>query len=102
MNAATCDVPEVGIGRVGDALRVGVAGGQGEARRGRVRAGGEARGVVELVDPVGPAVDDPEVADVGRVERDARRAGAGAGDGPAAEQRARQRVLEHLVGAWRR
>ena len=65
-------------GRVGDALRVGVAGGQGEARRGRLRAGRAARRRCELVDRVGAAVHDPEVADVGRVERDARRAGAGA------------------------
>ena len=96
--AAICDVPEVGIG--GSAMPCGLVLPAARAKlvEGDERAGGEARGVVELVDPVGPAVDDPEVADAGRVERDARRAGAGAGDGPAPEQRARQRVLEHLVG----
>ena len=61
-----------------------------------MRAGRAAGGVVELVDPLGPAVDDPQVADVGRVERDARRAGAGAADGPASDERARQVYLNTL------
>jgi hypothetical protein len=43
--------------RIGDAPRVGVACGQRVARRGRERAGGETPRVVELVDPVGPAVE---------------------------------------------
>src|SRR5438045_3377508 len=77
-------------GRVGDALRVGVADSQGEARRGGKRAGDEAPRVVELVDAIGPAVDDPQTAAAGRVERDAGRAGAGPGDRPTAEERARQ------------
>ena len=85
--------------RIGDALRVGVAGGQGEARRGGLRAGGAADRVVVLVDAVGAVVDDPEVAHVGRVERDAGRARRRPRDRPAAEQRAGERVLEHLVGA---
>ena len=58
--------------------------------------------VVVLVDAVGAAIDDPQVADVGRVERDARRAGAGRGDGPAPDERPGQRVLEDLVGGRRR
>ena len=39
-------------------------------------AGGQARGSVVLVDPIRAAVDDPEIADVGWIERDARRTAA--------------------------
>ena len=40
---------------------------------GRLAAGGAARRRRVLVDAVGAAIDDPDVADVGRVERDAGR-----------------------------
>jgi hypothetical protein len=64
---------------------------------------GAARGAVELVeDAVGPAVDDPQVIDVGRVECDPRRAGAGAGDrrAHASNPEARIRQFARLAG-WK-
>ena len=75
-------------GRVGDALRVGVAGGQGERKRGRLAAGGPAGCGGVLVDQPGAAVDDPDVADIARIDRQAGRAGR---DAPPGQPRPKQR-----------
>src|SRR5262249_39797490 len=77
--------------RVGDALRVGIIGRQGEARRGVLVARSAARGGRVLVDLLRAAVHDPDVAYVARVDRDAGRAGVGSVDGPTALRRTRNR-----------
>ncbi len=60
------------------------------------------RRVIELVDPVRPAIDNPKVADTGGVDRDARRAGARAGDRPASEQASPRALYLKTLSVWNR
>src|SRR5262249_30561114 len=85
--------------RVGDALRVGVTGGQGERRGGVLAARGAAGGADVLIDLVRAVVHNPDVAGIVGIDRDAGRAGVGRVDGPTAQERAGQRVLEDLQSA---
>ena len=50
-------------------LGVGVVGDEGDAGGGRPRAGGAAGGSADLIDAVGAAIDDPEMAIVRRISR---------------------------------
>ena len=61
--------------RIGDPLRVGVAGGEVEHRGGRLAAAGAAGGGGVLEHLVASGIDDPHVGRIRRVERDAGGAG---------------------------
>jgi hypothetical protein len=61
--------------RIGDGLRVGVAGGQGKRRAGVLAARGTASSADVLINLVRAVVHDPDIAYVGRIDCDTGRMG---------------------------
>jgi len=83
--------------RVGDAFWSGVRCSQAEDGSGSLTSLGSAGGSVVLVDTVRVSVNDPNIVHVGKVNRNPARVGVGTVNGPTAEERPRNGVLEDLV-----
>ena len=83
--------------RVGDAFWAGVRCSQAEDGRSGLTSLGSAGVSVVLVDTVRVSVDDPNIVHVGEVNRNPAGIGAGTVNGPTAEERLRNGVLEDLV-----